>query len=123
KFTGKERDSESGLDYFGARYDSPLMGRFMSPDWNTVPTAIPFGDLQSPQSLNLYSYVHNNPIGLVDLDGHDCVYLNDKGDGVESIDHHSSAKECKDTNGAWADGEVQKNNVLTDPQSDEILIV
>jgi len=32
KFTGKERDSESGLDYFGARYDASSMGRFMTPD-------------------------------------------------------------------------------------------
>src|SRR5262249_15221182 len=32
KFTGKERDTESGLDNFGARYDSSSMGRFMSPD-------------------------------------------------------------------------------------------
>jgi RHS repeat-associated protein len=32
KFTGKERDSESGLDNFGARYNSSAMGRFMSPD-------------------------------------------------------------------------------------------
>jgi RHS repeat-associated protein len=32
KFTGKERDSESGLDNFGARYDSSSMGRFMTPD-------------------------------------------------------------------------------------------
>ncbi len=32
KFTGKERDAESGLDYFGARYYASSMGRFMSPD-------------------------------------------------------------------------------------------
>ena len=32
KFTGKERDSESGLDNFGARYDSSQYGRFMTPD-------------------------------------------------------------------------------------------
>ena len=31
--TGKERDAESGNDYFGARYYSSAMGRFMSPDW------------------------------------------------------------------------------------------
>ena len=31
-FTGKERDTESGLDYFGARYYTSSMGRFMSPD-------------------------------------------------------------------------------------------
>ena len=30
--TGKERDAESGLDYFGARYMSSSMGRFMSPN-------------------------------------------------------------------------------------------
>jgi RHS repeat-associated protein len=31
-FTGKERDTESGNDYFGARYYGSSMGRFMSPD-------------------------------------------------------------------------------------------
>ena len=33
KFTGKERDSESGLDMFGARYYRSSLGRFMTPDW------------------------------------------------------------------------------------------
>jgi len=32
KFTGKERDFESGLDNFGARYMGSILGRFMSPD-------------------------------------------------------------------------------------------
>jgi RHS repeat-associated protein len=32
KFTGKERDTESGLDNFGKRYDASSMGRFMTPD-------------------------------------------------------------------------------------------
>jgi len=31
KFTGEERDTESGLDNFGARYDASSMGRFMTP--------------------------------------------------------------------------------------------
>ena len=35
RFTGKERDAESGNDYFGARYYASTMGRFMSPDWST----------------------------------------------------------------------------------------
>jgi RHS repeat-associated protein len=38
KFTGKERDSESGLDNFGARYDSSQYGRFMTPDSDGWPT-------------------------------------------------------------------------------------
>ena len=61
-FTGKERDSESGLDNFGARYDSSNMGRFMSPD----PLG---GDLTNPQSLNRYSYVLNNPLTNTDPTG------------------------------------------------------
>jgi RHS repeat-associated protein len=61
-FTGKERDSESNLDNFGARYDSSSMGRFMSPD--------PVGGKRvDPQTLNKYSYVRNNPLTLTDPTG------------------------------------------------------
>ena len=42
----------------------------MSPDWSLVPTPIPFATLDNPQSLNLYSYVRNNPLSKRDLDGH-----------------------------------------------------
>jgi RHS repeat-associated protein len=70
KFTGKERDTESGLDNFGARYDSSSLGRFMSPDWAEDPQAVPYANFRSPQSLNLYSYAGNNPLSLVDFDGH-----------------------------------------------------
>lgn len=70
KFTGKERDTESGLDNFGARYMSSNMGRFMSPDWSDRPEAVPYSSLDDPQSLNLYGYVKNNPLRSVDLDGH-----------------------------------------------------
>jgi len=75
--TGKERDSETGNDYFDARYYGSSMGRFLSPDYSPVddgpPDAIPFGSVSSPQSLNGYSYVGNNPLGGTDPDGHDCV--------------------------------------------------
>ena len=64
KFTGKERDSESGLDYFGARYYGSSIGRFMSPD----PTIIS-RELANPQSWNMYSYTFNNPLAMVDPDG------------------------------------------------------
>ncbi|WP_047495389.1 RHS repeat-associated core domain-containing protein [Terriglobus sp. TAA 43] len=70
KFTGKERDAESGLDYFGARYLSSNMGRFMSPDWSSDPDAVPYASLENPQSLNLYSYAGNNPVNASDADGH-----------------------------------------------------
>lgn len=62
--TGKERDTESGLDYFGARYFGSTMGRFMSPD----PLG---GHLADPQTLNKYVYARNNPLIYVDPDGLD----------------------------------------------------
>ena len=64
KFTGKERDAESGLDDFGARYFSSAAGRFMSPD-------PPLLDQNpgNPQSWNLYSYVRNNPMNSTDPTG------------------------------------------------------
>ncbi len=70
KFTGKERDTESGLDEFGARYYTSAFGRFMTPDWETKPTDVPYANFGNPQSLNLYSYVQNNPTTVGDPDGH-----------------------------------------------------
>ncbi len=57
KFTGKERDTESNLDYFGARHYASSLGRFMTPDWSADPDPVPYADIQNPQTLNLYSYV------------------------------------------------------------------
>jgi RHS repeat-associated protein len=65
KFTGKERDSESGLDNFGARYDSSQYGRFMSPD----PIWVKVDRMLDPQRLNLYAYVRNNPLKFTDPTG------------------------------------------------------
>ena len=71
KFTGKERDAESGLDYFGARYFGSGLGRFTSADWSAKAEPVPYADLSNPQSLNLYAYVGNNPLSSEDEDGHD----------------------------------------------------
>jgi RHS repeat-associated protein len=67
--TGKERDAESGNDYFGARYYASTMGRFLSPDWAAAPMPVPFAKLNNPQTLNLYAYVGNNPLNGIDPDG------------------------------------------------------
>ena len=61
-FTGKERDSESGLDDFGARYDASSLGRFMSPDVGRP-------ELGDPQTWNRYAYVTNNPLFYIDPNG------------------------------------------------------
>jgi len=78
KFTGKERDAEIGLDFFGARYFSGAQGRFTSPD------PLPWLDWQrgseddlkkfaawtaNPQNLNMYVYVNNNPLNHTDPTG------------------------------------------------------
>jgi RHS repeat-associated protein len=76
---GKERDFESGLDNFGARYNASSMGRFMSPDPENAGAA-----LGSPQSWNAYSYVLNNPLNAIDPDGLDCVYVSGASDNPES---------------------------------------
>ncbi len=81
KFTGKERDAESGLDDFGARYYASSVGRFMSPDWADRASAVPYAIFTAPQSLNLYSYVSDDPLARTDPDGHDCS-TKDVGGGV-----------------------------------------
>jgi len=68
--TGKERDAESGNDYFGARYYASPMGRWLSPDWSAKEEPVPYAKLDDPQSLNLYTYVRNNPLTRADADGH-----------------------------------------------------
>jgi RHS repeat-associated protein len=64
-FTGKERDSETGLDYFGARYFSGAQGRFTSVD----PVLMAPERLRDPQQLNLYVYARNNPLKYIDPTG------------------------------------------------------
>jgi RHS repeat-associated protein len=64
KFTGKGRDSESGLDNFGARYNSSNMGRFMTPD-----PLLNSGRPSNPQTWNRYAYALNNPLNIIDPTG------------------------------------------------------
>jgi RHS repeat-associated protein len=83
QFTRKERDVETGLDYFLARYYAATQGRFTSPDEFTGGPAELFSftsdasqnptfyaDLTNPQSLNKYQYTYNNPLGMTDDSGH-----------------------------------------------------
>lgn len=100
-FTGKERDAETGLHYFGARYLSGAQGRFTSPDEPLIdrnPT--------DPQSWNLYSYVRNNPLIFSDPTGNDCVDVNSGGNGIDSINNQNTSQQCRDSGGYWVDGTV-----------------
>jgi len=71
KFTQKERDIETGLDYFGARYYGSIQGRFTGAD----PAAITEKQLVNPQDLNRYAYVANNPLKFIDPDGEEKILV------------------------------------------------
>jgi RHS repeat-associated protein len=109
KFTGKERDSESGNDYFGARYFASSMGRFISPDH-------PFVDQHpdDPQSWNLYAYARNNPLINIDPTGLGCI--TDLGQGSdanhEKVEFNNSinSDDCAGQHGTWVPGDVSANN-------------
>jgi RHS repeat-associated protein len=74
KFTAKERDNESGLDYLGARYYSSAQGRFTSAD-----EPLAGQEAKDPQTWNLYAYTSNNPLNRVDPDGRRWFYKEEKG--------------------------------------------
>lgn len=70
KFEGKERDTETQNDDFGARYYTWRSGRWLSSDWSPAPEPIPYADLTNPQTFNLFAMVRDNPESFADLDGH-----------------------------------------------------
>ncbi len=110
KFTSKERDAETGLDFFLARYYSGAQGRFTSPD---APLADQ--DPRDPQSWNLYGYVRNNPLRFTDPTGTTCVHSTGSDGSVTTTDD-GDGKGC---------GELQQPVVVhdTEPPSPLLLAV
>ena len=106
--SGKERDSETGLDYFGARYYGSNIGRFASVD----PVALAKQRLLDPQQLNLYGYVRNNPLTLLDPTG-------------ETIE--CKTEECRDKLGKYLSSldpdseELKTFNQLNDSETNYVL--
>ena len=74
RFTGDERDEETGFDYHRARYCAPWLGRWMSAD--------PAGLVDGP---NLYRYARNNPVRLTDPSGTDPPRVDQPSPRVTSI--------------------------------------
>jgi RHS repeat-associated protein len=109
-FTGKERDSESGNDYFGVRYYASTMGRFVSPDHPLIDQ-----HPENPQSWNLYAYARNNPLINIDPTGLGCV--TDLGQGSDSnhegveLNNSISFDDCAGQHGTWVPGDVNKDNI------------
>jgi RHS repeat-associated protein len=108
-FTGKERDAESGLDYFGARYMSSSMGRFMSPD----PISFQARMLYDPQSFNLYSYVRNNPLSLTDPTGEAIELTGDDDARKKELDALKNGVGAKAGSYLYDNAQTDKNGVST----------
>ena len=89
KFTGKERDSEFGERYYGSN-----TGRLMSPD----PVFISAQRLMDSQSQNLYSYLRNNPLRLIDDTGLD-YYLS-----CQTSDHTGCGQVQNGSSSSWVQG-------------------
>ena len=98
-FTGQNQDTTAGLyDFLFREYD-PNQARWTSPD----PSGLSAVTLADPQSLNRYAYVSNRPLSFIDQFGLSCMYYDDSGDEIESIDYDSSPEECGGSGGSWMD--------------------
>ena len=119
KFEGKERDTETGNDDFGARYYTSRFGRWLSADWSSVPVPVPYANLVNPQTLNLYAMVSDDPESFADLDGH--AQQASQGPSVYSGDEPSCV-----ANGTGASGNIgsgcgsQAPNLTQDQQQAQV---
>ena len=91
------------------------MGRFLTPDWAATPVPIPYAVMGNPQTLNLYSYVENNPITSTDPDGHfNCgsggAEKNCQDDAKEDKDDAEKAKKEKAQNTEVAQNQQPQQN-------------
>jgi RHS repeat-associated protein len=68
RYSGYFWDQENSIYYCKARYYNPYLARFETEDSYT-------GEDDSPLSLNLYTYTHNDPVNFIDPDGHSEVYF------------------------------------------------
>ena len=102
KFTGKERDTETGLDNFGARYFGNAFGRFLSPDPDQVSG---FENKEDPQSWSGYAYARNNPLKYVDSDGDSYHVCDEHGQNCNNIDDEAADRAQK-AGDIWKDGKI-----------------
>jgi RHS repeat-associated protein len=128
RYTGKERDAESGNDYFNARYFGSSMGRFMSPDplpwisWqdgDKDERARFEGYIANPQNFNLYAYVRNNPLIYTDPTG-ESIYAvfytyGNKNINLGGDDDLKSAAETRAK-------EIESSKGF-DPKKDKVLVI
>jgi len=100
RYVGKERDNESGLYYYGARYYMAWVGRFISVD----PLAHKY------TYLTPYNYAGNKPIGDLDIDG-----MQSKGDTPDSGNNKKPNIVHKKSGARIPGGQIEVDNLPKDP--------
>ena len=120
KFEGKERDTETNNDDFGARYYSSRFGRWLSADWSSVPAPVPYANLTNPQTLNLYAMVSDNPETFADLNGHDpadspTTIKRDSTCGIDTCTTVSNAGTCSGLD-CGSSNNAQQNSQTKQPE-------
>ncbi len=110
RFTGKERDPNTGLDYFEARYNSSSLGRFMTPD------ALQ-GTIANPQTLNRFVYVADNPLRFTDPTGMFLCACGASGDLSWNGGGNGLAQGHHSLTGTGNAGSQKKNNNKPPPKS------
>jgi RHS repeat-associated protein len=101
QYTGREFDSETGLYYYRARYYDPAAGRFLSED--------PF---RFSAGINFYAYVENEPIGLLDPYGLQCIQPAQK----QSAQHQQYLQDLQQHNQQMADKLSPKGPAVGSPE-------
>jgi hypothetical protein len=91
------------------------MGRFMSPD----PSGLLYADPTNPQSLNLYSYVLNNPLHNIDPSGEECAWDDGSYDAADDP-QTGNAGGCSGQGGTYVDPSLFENALLTNGQNANI---
>jgi len=90
-FVGKEKDKETGLYYFGARYMEAVIGRFISPDpvgaVDPRMSGLNGKIIKNPQRINTYAYGLNNPYRYIDPDGNQTNQVYEYFDTRGILDH------------------------------------
>ena len=106
--TGKERDQETGLDFFGARYYGSALGRFTSPD------PLAGIDPYDPQSWNAYAYGRNNPLSYVDPTGESYQICDANGQNCTDKKNELTDDEfASEKKAGQANGEVFSNGTFS----------
>ncbi|MFB5763635.1 RHS repeat-associated core domain-containing protein, partial [Paenibacillus medicaginis] len=105
RYSGEYWDDTTGLQYLRARWYDPGVGRFMGEDTYQ-------GEVTDPLSLNLYTYVHNNPLIYSDPMGHKVVFNQNQFDYLNQLRSNGNGGQKK-----WAQQQLDDGMAYTETKT------